>query len=120
MRAKDGSWRWILGRGSAVSRDALGKAILTVGTHVDITDRKKMEDKIIKAKEEWEDTFDAITEILFIHDKDHKIIRANRAYEQIAGMPFSEFIGKPYNSIFPGQTGLMNYAQRLWILANLR
>ena len=101
MRAKDGSWRWILGRGSAVSRDALGKAILTVGTHVDITDRKRMEEKIIKAKEEWEDTFDAITEILFIHDKDHKIIRANRAYEQIAGMPFSEFIGKPYNSIFP-------------------
>jgi len=67
----------------------------------DITERKKIEEKIIKAKEEWEDTFDAIAEILFIHDKDNKIIRANSAYEQMAGIPFSEFIGKPYYEIFP-------------------
>ncbi len=67
----------------------------------DTTERKKIEEKIIKAKEEWEETFDAIAEILFIHDSDHKIIRANRAYEEMAGMPYSEFVGRPYYEIFP-------------------
>ena len=53
MRSKDGTWRWILGRGKAASRDAEGKARLVVGTHVDITERKQIEQKIITAKEEW-------------------------------------------------------------------
>ena len=46
MRAKDGSWRWILGRGHALRRDANGQAIQMIGTHVDITDRKLTEAKI--------------------------------------------------------------------------
>jgi len=43
MRAKDGAWRWIFGRGKAVSRDSSGKAVLMIGTHVDITERKHAE-----------------------------------------------------------------------------
>jgi PAS domain S-box-containing protein len=101
MRAKDGTWRWILGRGKAVMRNADGRALLMVGTHVDITDRKKAEEKIVNAKREWEDTFDAITEIIFLHDSDGRIIRANRAYEQMAGMSLAELIGRPYYKVFP-------------------
>ncbi len=101
MLSEDGTWRWILGRGKAASRDAEGKARLIVGTHVDITERKKTEEKIIKAKREWEDTFDAITELIFIHDSDGKIIRANKAYERIAGMSAIRFVGRPFYEIFP-------------------
>jgi PAS domain S-box-containing protein len=43
MRAKDGQWRWILGRGKAVSRDADGRATRVIGTHTDITERKRAE-----------------------------------------------------------------------------
>ena len=46
MRAKDGGWRWVLGRGKVTNRDADGKALLMVGTHVDITERKKGEERI--------------------------------------------------------------------------
>ncbi len=71
----------------------------------DITERKKTEEIIIKAKEEWEDTFDAISDIIFSHDSDHKIIRANRAYEEMAGLPYGEFVGRPYYDIFPKTDG---------------
>jgi PAS domain S-box-containing protein len=101
IRTKDGAWRWILGRGKVVNRDADGKALLMVGTHVDITERKKIEEKIINAKKEWEDTFDAITELIFLHDSDGKILRANRAYEQMAGMSLAELVGRPFYEIFP-------------------
>jgi two-component system, NarL family, sensor histidine kinase UhpB len=43
MRAKDGNWRWILGRAKAVSHDADGRATRVVGTHTDITERKRAE-----------------------------------------------------------------------------
>jgi PAS domain S-box-containing protein len=43
VRAKDGTLRWIQGRGKAVERDAAGRARRLVGTHADITDRKAAE-----------------------------------------------------------------------------
>lgn len=43
MRTKDNQWRWILARGKTVERNDQGKAVRMLGTHVDITERKKME-----------------------------------------------------------------------------
>jgi PAS domain S-box-containing protein len=37
LRHRDGSWKWILGRGRAVARDGGGRALRMVGTQVDIT-----------------------------------------------------------------------------------
>jgi PAS domain S-box-containing protein len=45
MKAWDGSWRWILGRGKAVARDETGRATRLVGTHTDITERKSAEEE---------------------------------------------------------------------------
>jgi PAS domain S-box-containing protein len=43
MKAKDGSWKWILGRGQAFWRGEDGRALRMIGTHVDITERKDAE-----------------------------------------------------------------------------
>ena len=45
----------------------------------DITKRKKAEQAIIGAKEEWERTFDAITDPIMIVDTEHRIVKANKA-----------------------------------------
>jgi PAS domain S-box-containing protein len=46
MKARRGEWRWILDRGKCVARDAQGRALRLVGTHVDITARKRAEDEM--------------------------------------------------------------------------
>jgi PAS domain S-box-containing protein len=43
LREKGGGWHWILGRGKCVARDASGRALRLVGTHVDIGEKKRAE-----------------------------------------------------------------------------
>jgi len=56
---------------------------------------------IERAKREWEATFDAVTDPIFLHDADDNIVRVNRAYAEHAGMSMKEVIGKPYWQVFP-------------------
>ena len=56
VRCKDGSWKWILSRGTVVSRDANGKPMRMLGTHTDISKRKEIDALI------WQQAnFDALT-----------------------------------------------------------
>ncbi|MFG6415866.1 putative bifunctional diguanylate cyclase/phosphodiesterase [Roseateles sp. DC23W] len=41
--SKDGQWRWVLSRGMVIARDTTGKPLRMVGTHTDITERKRQE-----------------------------------------------------------------------------
>ena len=50
MRAKDGTWRWILDRGKVVQRTAEGRPLRMVGTHTDITARKELEERLQKTE----------------------------------------------------------------------
>lgn len=43
MRCKDGSYKWILDRGCIVKRAADGSPIRVIGTHTDISDRRRLE-----------------------------------------------------------------------------
>ncbi len=51
MRAKDGSWKWILDRGKVVARTAEGRPARMVGTHSDITMRKHLEQRLRQIEE---------------------------------------------------------------------
>ncbi len=46
MMSKDGSWKWIVGRGMIVSRDSDGIPLRMIGTNTDITERKSEEEQI--------------------------------------------------------------------------
>ena len=46
MAAKNGEWRWILSRGRVVEWDEEGRPRRMIGTHTDITARRKMEESL--------------------------------------------------------------------------
>ncbi|WP_299113825.1 PAS domain-containing sensor histidine kinase [uncultured Winogradskyella sp.] len=45
---KDGSYKWILDQGKVINRDHTGKPTRIIGTHTDITNRKKTENQLKK------------------------------------------------------------------------
>ena len=46
QRTKDGSWKWILSLGKVIKHDEEGKPLRMLGTHTDITERKRAEEEI--------------------------------------------------------------------------
>ena len=51
MQTKNGEWLWILARGQAISRDSDGRATRITGTHLDISARKQIEQRLGAAME---------------------------------------------------------------------
>ena len=57
--------------------------------------------KVEQAHQEWMAALDVVDDPIFLHDKEFRILRCNKAYQQCAGIPFHEIIGQPYYEIFP-------------------
>ncbi len=47
---RDGHYRWFQSRGQVIRRDTNGKPLRVIGSVIDITERKKLEEELIKAK----------------------------------------------------------------------
>ncbi len=50
LRCKDGSYKWVLSRGKVVTRDPSGKPLRVVGTHIDLSSRKALEQQMREAQ----------------------------------------------------------------------
>ena len=80
-RKKDGTILW--GHlNVTLLKNSKDVATHTMTTLVDITDRKMMESLLLQSKQDWEETFNTIQQMITIHDREFNIIRANRAAEE--------------------------------------
>ena len=98
----DGSLRWIVSSGRRYP-DANSTRLM--GTSVDITGRKQMEESIRKAAEEWQATFDSISHAVIILDRDLKILRHNAAATALFKLPSSEILGRFCHHLMHGKIG---------------
>ncbi len=53
-----------------------------------LAERKEMEESLRMAKQDWENTFNSITDMITIHDMDFNIISSNAAAEKMLGIDF--------------------------------
>lgn len=59
----------------------------------DITEGKVFENELLKAKSEWERTFDSVPDLIALLDERHRVVRANRAMSDRLGVAPDQCIG---------------------------
>jgi diguanylate cyclase (GGDEF)-like protein/PAS domain S-box-containing protein len=69
IRCKDDSWKWILARGKLVSRDANGNPLRMIGTHTDISDRKRYEESLQRSESKFRALYDSTSDAVMLLDK---------------------------------------------------
>lgn len=60
----------------------------------EIAERKRAEEEIRRAAEEWSLTFDSITDLVSIQDRDFSLVRVNKAFAEVFKKKPEELIGK--------------------------
>ena len=96
MRAKDGQWRWMLGRGIVVARDADGLPLRMTGTMADISDRKEADEARVRA------VLEASPEAMLVLTPDGRIRYANQLCASGFGYTPEELSGMLATRLAPG------------------
>gem|GEM_PF-645891 len=93
QRRKDGENR-LLGWWVHSLKDITGKTVGALSVASDITDRKKMEENLVKSAAEWSITFDSINDMICIVGADYSILRVNNAFSKFLNKPPEEIVGR--------------------------
>ena len=99
MKHKNGEWVWVFTCGKVTTRTEDGEPLWMFGTFHEISERKRTEEAIIRAKKEWERTFDAVSDLISIVDANHIIMRVNRAMACRFGLTPQEMIGRKCHEV---------------------
>ena len=97
----DGEVRTVLEKSEAVV-DEKGETIHSFGFTQDITEQVITSENLRKSKEEWEKTFDAMSDIVTIQETDLSIIKVNQAACAALGLSSDEILGQHCHELFHG------------------
>jgi len=98
---KDGA-KVIVQLSASLIRDSEGKPIGFRGISRNITERKRVEEALLKAAQQWRATFDGISDIVCLLSREGRIIKCNKALTDLLGKPFSEIINRTHLEILHG------------------
>lgn len=103
LRARDGSWRWILSKGKVVSRDAGRRAVRLTGTHLDIQRLKDVEEALRYSQEMFRLMYESSPVGLVLCTMAGACVQANRAFLNIVGYSEAELCTRTHGDLMaPG------------------
>lgn len=96
MKHKLGHWVWVLDSGKVVQRDETGKPILMVGTHIDITERKKEQVRSQENELFLSQIFNHTKDIIYRLATNGNFTYLSQAWTEQLGHSVEETIGKSF------------------------
>lgn len=101
MKHKDGSWVWVLDRGKVQSWTPDGKPLHMAGTHQDITDRKRIINRIKEQSALITSLLNAIPDLIFFKNVHGVYQSCNKQFAALTGRMQEELVGLTDLEIFP-------------------
>ncbi|MCX7142946.1 MAG: PAS domain S-box protein [Proteobacteria bacterium] len=92
LRHKDGHWVWILDRGRVVERDAAGVPVRVVGTYMDVTERRRVDDE----RKQFLRFFELSLDPMCIADPFGCFKQVNPAFLKLTGYGESDLLARPF------------------------
>jgi PAS domain S-box-containing protein len=77
LRKKSGDYVWVLGRGKVVSYSDDGSPLRMIGTNIDITERKKMEEELFNERNKLASIMKFMESAVTIFDLDYTVLYLN-------------------------------------------
>ena len=68
----------------------------------EIAERKRVEDALQLSQQEWETTFNAMSDWISVIDAEWRVLRTNRVGELLLGLPVQKIIGQPCYKLVHG------------------
>ncbi|HEY9660967.1 MAG TPA: PAS domain-containing protein, partial [Allocoleopsis sp.] len=101
LRCKDGSYKWILSRGQALWDDT-GRAVQLVGSHTDISDRKRIETSL-QEREKLLSLFVqfAPASVAMLDREMHYVMASQRWVDDFHLEPIESLLGQSHYEVFP-------------------
>jgi PAS domain S-box-containing protein len=96
----DGEEIWILDKGAVVDRAPDGSPLRVVGTHMDITRRKRTEAALRRSEQDLAITLQSIGDAVIATDAEGRIARMNPTAEALTGWTLDEAAGRPLAEVF--------------------
>jgi len=100
LRHADGGWIWILSRGRTLFNPDGTLSDLTVGTHMNITQRKEMEHQLFTEKEQFKTTLLSVGDAVISTDTKGNVAVMNTIAEKLTGWRQEDAVGKPMEEVF--------------------
>jgi PAS domain S-box-containing protein len=100
QRTRSGDWKWILSLGKVVERDGAGRPLRMLGTHTDITERRRAEERLQALSARRQALLDAIPDIVMEVDTRKVYTWANQPGIEFFG---HDVIGREAGDYFEGE-----------------
>ena len=91
---ESGEWKWVLGRGQVVQRDSDDAPIRMIGTMIDITEQKEIEEALWESRRSAERYLGLVAEIIISLDRQGTITLLNSSGHALLGYDDGELIGR--------------------------
>ncbi|TAK64398.1 PAS domain S-box protein [Methylobacter sp.] len=100
LRNAKGNWCWILDKGIPL-HDENGVFTGYIGSAIDITERKQIENEVLSTKNQLQATLNAIPDLLFDVDSEGRFYDYHASRIESLATPPEQFLGKTITDILP-------------------